>query len=136
MAAQKLVIAGDIGGTNSRLQVRCLRALLSPPLAPPSCTWPFMHLALHGLGPSCMFVQLWNLEPETAALLFEKIYASSGHDSMHQLLLTFVEDAGCCTDVTGQLQRHALVTLTRRSPAVVMCAAIGIVGPILDERLM
>ena len=83
-----------------------------------------------------MFVQLWNLEPETAALLFEKIYASSGHDSMHQLLLTFVEDAGCCTDVTGQLQRHALVTLTRRSPDVVMCAAIGIVGPILDERLM
>jgi hypothetical protein len=85
MANPKLVIAGDIGGTNSRLQVRS--AL---------CSAHAVHVHRR-LIPN----QLWNLELTHAVLLFEKIYSSSAFDSMHELLQAFVADAGysCCAAV-------------------------------------
>ncbi len=68
-------------------------------------------------------------------LVFEKIYSSSAFDSMHELLQTFVNDAGYYR-ATSPLRFLFSVTFAARTPAAVLCAAIGIVGPVVDERFM
>jgi hypothetical protein len=54
---------------------------------------------------------------------------------MHELLQTFVNDAGYYR-ATSPLRFLFSVKFAARTPAAVLCAAIGIVGPVVDERFM